>query len=145
MYTNLKPYNPCLYAPSKKPLAVGDLVILLENPRGFCAEIVQLNPSSVIVRFLDSDISSTRMFLKNEVIQTGKTPYDLISQYLPTAVELANALTKERSMPDFGRVKSKTKGGKKPKAPKDLTPEQKKVLARLVMMKLKELKKGDLT
>jgi len=149
MLTNLKPYKPYLYTPSRKPLALLDLVITLASPRGYCAEVVDIQRFSVTVRLLDSDegIDNLLTYNQNELIQTGKQAHTIISQYEPTPESFDNNLDIERSFPDFSKVKTTKKGGvkktKTKKEPKQLTEAQKTQIAVLLRARMKELK-GDL-
>ena len=148
MLTNLKPYKPYLYTPSRKPLAIHDLVITLASPRGYCAQVIDIQRFSVTVRLLDSDESLDNLLTYNqeELIQTGKQAHKLVSQYEPTPESFDDSLDLERSFPDFSNVKTTKKGGvkktKTKKDPKQLTEAQKTQIAILLRARMKELK-GD--
>lgn len=144
MKTNLKPYQPHLYTPSRKPLEVGDLVVMLASPRGYCAQVIDIQRFSVSVRLLDSDpgFGSVLTYDRNELIQTGKQAQTLVNQYEPTPESFDEALDLERAIPDFSKVKIKKKGGgqTRKKIDKPLTEFQKKQIGDMLRARLKELK-----
>lgn len=149
MLSNLKPYQPYLYTPSRKPLEVGDLVVLLASPRGYCAQIVDIQRFSVSVRLLDAEpsIDSLLTYGRNELIQTGKKARIFTHQYEPNSIDFDNSLDLERGLPDFNKFKVKKKGPgkivlKTKKEPKKLTEFQKKQIGDMLRARLKELK-GD--
>ena len=136
MKTKLKPYNHSLYSPHQWPPVVGQLVILLDEPRGYVGVLVSVRDKSGYVRLLDSTDDYVQMDLTS-LLSTGKTPQDLITQYELTPQELSKGLATERSFPDFSRVKKTTKkGGVKKK--KVLTEANKMYLAGLIKEALRK-------
>lgn len=139
MRTQLKPYKHELYSPHKFPPKLGEVVILLDEPRGYVGILVGVDDTIGIVRLLDSQAGDFKTPLTS-LLPTGKTPTDLTSQYSSTPEEFSQNLSVEREFPDFSRIKKKKGGGKK-KEPKKMTQEQKVFLAKLIKQKLEELKK----
>ena len=140
MLTNLKPYNPSLYTPSRKPFAIDDLVIILDHPRGYCAKVVSVSRFQITVQLLDND-EKLLNYPQRELIQTGKQAHTLIEQYELSAEAFDENLDTERGLPDFGKFKKKT--STKPRAkkePKKLTEFQKKLIGDMLRERLKELK-----
>lgn len=143
-------FDNSLLSPHSWPVQIGELAILLVRPRGFCVEIVQIDQAkkSASVRFLDAvhDNLSIRQYLLSELIPTRRKPKDLVSMYSLSALELDLAVDRERSMPDFSKLKKhKSKSvSKKKKEPKKLTLEQKKFMKKLLIERIKELlKEGE--
>ena len=134
-----------LLSPHSWPVQIGELAILIAHPRGFCVEIVQIDQigKSASVRLLDAvrDNLSIRKYSLTDLIPTRKKPRDLVSMYSPSALELDLAVDRERSMPDFSKLKKhKSKSAsKKKKEPKKLTPEQKKLMKKLLVERIREL------
>lgn len=146
MKTNLKPFNPYLYTPCKRPIQVGELGILLAHPRGYCVELVAKTKDFCYIRFLDEHNTEATVHKYKEVgiIPTGKKPQDLLDLYTITDIEFDQALDLERTMPDFTQIKKRgtKKAASKPKS-KDLTEQQKDVLLLLVKERLAEIKKEE--
>jgi hypothetical protein len=134
------------------PPQEGELVILYTSPesklRGFVGWVDHIEGvSRYVVRLLDSPESHLTLSA-DELISTGKSGNDLVTQYVQSDQALSQAISNERSFPDFELVKplakSRTQARVKsqPKsltqALKALTAEQSTVLAQLVLAKLKE-------
>lgn len=152
MKTRLKPYDPRRYSPAPWPPRIGELVILLDEPRGYCAELIVTCEGYASVVLLDDEDRTLRRYPINSLISTGKRPADLVSMYLPDPLSFDQAVENERGNIDFTKLKRpKAKGGvtkkrkKKElhaKTKKELTGDQKDFFARLIRERLKELK-GD--
>lgn len=106
-YTKLQPYDPTLYSPIKRLARVGELAILLDNPRGYCVVVVEADSQQASVRFLDDTVDTYHTYPLLSLIPTGKTPQSIIEQYEPTPQELDVAVDYERSLPDFTKVYKK--------------------------------------
>lgn len=140
MKTELKPYKHSLYSPHSWPPSVGQIVILLDEPRGYVGVLDRIEGIYGYVRFLDSTEELIQTDLMS-LLATGKTPQDLITQYELTPQEFSTGLANERTFPDFSRTKTTRKGGvKKKKKPKVLTEANKMYLAGLIKAALS--KKG---
>lgn len=137
MKTDLQPYNPFLYSPTRT-INVGDLAITLDDPRGFCVIVTNITSEIISFHYLDDKDKIEHKTDTNHLIPTGKTPLSFLELYEPTPVSLDRALDLERSFPDFTQVKPKTKGGgSRQKAKKELTDGQKDLLKELILRKLK--------
>jgi len=136
MKTKLKPYNHSLYSPHSWPPQVGQLVILLDDPRGYVGILLSITGDRTEVKLLDAqdEVFETNL---SALLPTGKTPQDLVLQYEPTALSLSQNLAIERSIPDFTRLRKSTKkGGTRKK--KVLTEANKMFLAKLIKEELKQ-------
>lgn len=145
--------HPRTYSPAPWPPKVGELVVIRQKTvgdenglNGFCAVVEYLNPLKPIVgvRLLDSEDKELKRFPLEELISTGKSPSELLAEFMPTDLEFSEALRIERSLPDFSLFKrTKKPGTKSPKAKKsekELSPEQVSLLKKLIIAKLKEIK-----
>jgi hypothetical protein len=115
-YTKLKPYDPYTYSPHKSAVKPGELGVLLAHPRGYCVVVSAIANERVTVHFLDS--VELLDYSIDEIIPTGKTPASILQIYEPNEVQLAEALTLERTIPDFSLVQrraAKPKGGERKK------------------------------
>ena len=117
-----------------------DLVILLSQPRGFCARVVDITNQKALICLLDSANKGWWVDI-SDLIPTGKSGLDLVSQYKP---DLTAGLTEERTFPDFSIVRTRKTKTKAKKEPKPLTAGQKEFIGKLLKQRLAELaKKGD--
>jgi len=130
MKTELKPYNHELYSPHSWPPKVGQIIILLDDPRGYVGVLLSITGDRSEVKLLDAQDEVLDVEL-SALLPTGKTPRDLILQYEPTALSLSQNLAIERSIPDFTRLRKSTKKGG-PKKKKVLTEANKMFLAKLI-------------
>ena len=141
-------------SPHRWPPEVGELVILYTSPdsktRGFVGvvEVVEQESRNYIVRLLDS-VDEPMILLADQLISTGQTPQDLLTQYIPTDLQLSHALETERTFPDFETMKTKTSKStkstsSKPKtlkqALKSLNKDQAEQLMRLMIKQVQETK-----
>jgi hypothetical protein len=136
-------------SPHKWPVRVGDLTILLSGKVGYCGFVTSISHQNQIagVRLLDwSGEEATLEVPLYDCVPTGKTPQDLVKHHQPSGKDFSQALSAERSFPDFDspalsksrRTSSKVK--KKPPlsgaalvaALALLTPKQKLALGKLV-------------
>ena len=125
--------HPRTYSPAPWPPKVGELVILLAEPRGFVGVLVSQDADQCQVKLLDS--IEVRLFHIEDLISTGLTPDELCKQYQPDAQTLSANLAVERSLPDFSKFKKKTT--KKPREQKPLTEFQTQQLKALLIEKIK--------
>lgn len=139
----MKAFKKQNLTPHAWPVRTGQVAITLQNPRGYCVEVLSIRVNEAVVRYLDSQESEFSQPLFS-LIPTGKTPEDLIALYTPTPQSLDLALDIERSIPDFTKLKKKGGGkGKVKKAKKakkgELTEVQKEQLKVLLLQRWKEL------
>jgi len=91
-------------SPHEWPAQVGELTILLSWKPGYCAVVHKTNVQEdyAEVRLLDwpPDAPLVKVPLYN-CVPTRKTPQDIVQMYVPSAQEFSQALTHERSFPDF--------------------------------------------
>lgn len=147
--------HPRTYSPAPWPPRVGELVVIRQKTvgdenglNGFCGVVEYLDPLKPVVgvRLLDSEDKELKRFPLEELISTGKTPADLLTEFAPTDAEFSEALRIERSLPDFNLFKKLSKKGggvkktKPKKSEKELSPEQVSLLKKLIIAKLKEIK-----
>lgn len=126
-------------SPAPWPPRVGQLVVLLAEPRGFVGVLVERKLNMCKVRLLDSQ-DEPREYHVEQLIATGRSPVDLLSGYELTDVQLSDNLATERSLPDFEQLykKPKTVGrASKKKEQKPLTEVQLVFIKRLLVDKLK--------
>lgn len=145
--------HPRTYSPAPWPPKVGELVVIRQKTvgdenglNGFCAVVKGFTASRALIQLLDSEDKKWLEFDQEEVISTGKTPADLLAEFMPTDLEFSEALRIERSLPDFNLFKRPSKKGtgvkktKTKKSEKELSPEQVSLLKKLIIAKLKEIK-----
>uniref|UniRef100_A0A6M3LT04 Uncharacterized protein n=1 Tax=viral metagenome TaxID=1070528 RepID=A0A6M3LT04_9ZZZZ len=112
----------------------GDLVILLCNPRGYCAEVTVIKDGKAFWCLLDDSRRVLQSCDLCEVIPSGKTPEQLTAAYMPSAVEFDEAVDLQRGLIDFDKLKKrKTKGGTKKKGKKKVTKAQQQKLLELIL------------
>ncbi len=116
----------------------GDLVILLCDPRGYCAEVTAIKDGKVSYCLLDDSrqLAPAKSCDLCEVIPSGKTPAALTVEYTPSAVEFDEAVDVQRGMIDFEKLKKRKatkKGGGKKKRKKKATKVQKEKLLELIL------------
>lgn len=140
-FSKLLPYNGTRYSPVKRLPRVGELVVTLSEPRGYCCVIETIHEGKASVRWLDDLSNVTTDYPLESLIPTGKTPLDLLRLYEPTPQSFNEALTKERSQIEFVVVKKKGGGGKTGQKRKfdinDMSKEKKDKLKSFVMQLLK--------
>ena len=137
MRTKLKPYDHSLYSPHSWPPSIGEVVILLDTPRGYVGVLEEVKMGIAQVRLLDSHQDRGVVISPlSGLLSTGKLPHDLVERYELSSRNLSENLSTERSFPDFSRLPSKR--STTPKKKKQLTEAQLKFVARLIKAKLKE-------
>lgn len=143
MKTNLRPYNPSLYTPART-LNVGDLAITLDDPRGYCVVVSEIDRTGgcfygASFYFLDDKDKIEHKCDIKALIPTGKTPLSFLELYEPDPISFDRAIDLERKFPDFvvKSTKPKSKGGGVKRAKKELTDVQKKLITELVLRRLK--------
>jgi hypothetical protein len=146
-------------SPHDWPVRVGELTILLSHKVGYCAIVVGVSRQNQIagVRLLDWTHEDTTLEIPlYDCVPTRKTPQGLIEMYRPNSVDFSQALTAERSFPDFDSPalsKSRRTSTKKKKTPPLegaalvaalalLTPEQKLAIGKLVKKNREKETKG---
>jgi hypothetical protein len=130
-------------SPAPWPPRVGECVIITQPPNGYAGVVESLlNDGYVLVRLLDQLPQKPALRVDvHQLISTGKTPAQLVEQYIPTPDSLVAALAEERSVPDFSHARKarRTPSGNRRKSPQDMSPEQKNFLAVLLRARAKEL------
>jgi len=145
-------------SPHEWPARVGELTILLSEKVGYCAIITGISTqhNMATVYLLDYTFEDEPLQVPlYDCVPTRKTPKDLVKHYTPTPQEFSDAVSRERSFPDFdspalskSRRSSTKTGVKKPKlegaalvaALALLSPAQKEALASLFKKNKKETK-----
>lgn len=139
-------------SPHPWPPKEGEVVVLYTSPqdktRGYVGILVASKGGVGEVQLLDSTDTVLHVPVE-QLISTGKTGLDLCTQYIPTALNLSQAVEIERTLPDFSVVRTK-QSSTKPKKPKSvqealktLNKDQITQLAALVLRKLKETKDAN--